>query len=596
MTKLRKLLKIISLPAYIIGIVGFFVQFAATLVYSTAFVLIADVFIPTGILRTVRAIAEPTSTMIKVFSGYASDLADSRRNFLLYGYGSVCLMKILFFIGVLDLKLFNTISRPIFYLTVHVIDRFINSFRDAPRDGLIIESIPDKKMLPMAFAVRKGIASVGSVAGGLVGFVIIKYKLLNVQQIYFLSLFPAIIGSLLIFCIKGKKNNEKKERNLKELFLFLFNNILPYGFLGFGFYDLGYLAILPIFIGIFQKKNYLFTFYVMIFSLIAFFLPIDLHTKSLLLSIIMLGWRCEIANKLLYIFPILTIIQNILLYKNYIIPEKFGLMGMSIVLCIVIKIFIAYFGQYRIDKNQINYTEICEVNQNRDYLIVKTGICSVLCNISLGLVSGVSSPLFHIPLFRIFYLTFESFLKSEPYKELRENFKEYKKVFISIFFGAILVSGKLNDIAFFERGICIGFDKINTILFFVLLYISITIFSFVWGKVKKPKLILWLLCLNLLVANLCMCFNHKGLYLLGLVVLGAYSGGIESSLVVTISSNLKNSKAKGTILGLFFTCIGFAGILSGIGMSRIINTYGIITGIKFSMIFPFMAQFLLFLF
>lgn len=591
--KIKKIWQTISLPVYIIGIVGFFIQFAATLIYSTAFVLVADVFIPNHILRTVRSITEPTSTLIKIFSGYMSDLSDNKKNFLLYGYGSVCLMKTLFWISILDIKLFNHVSRSLFYIITFSTDRLINAGRDAPRDGLIIESIPDKKMLPMAFAIRKGIASMGSVVGGVVGFFLIKYKILNAQQIYFFALFPAIIGSALIFFIKNPESTKKTEqKKLGPLFLFLWDKIVPYLLIGFCFKDLGYLTFIPIFIGIFQKQNSLFSLYAVSVSSISYFLPIDLNTKCILLSIIMFDWDLKPQKTTLVIY-LLAIVQSILIYKNYNIFDqssgnnKILILSVGIVcVSIIARKFIDVYEK----SHEITFkNSLWSKNTPVYFEKLKIGLCAISFNLVLGLISGVFSPFLHIPLFQIFYLIFESFFQSEPYRELKTNFKEYKSVLLKILFGVILVGGKLNDTVFFERGIQVGFDKIYTILFFVLLYISISAFSFIWGKFQKSKLILFLLCINLMCSNFLLCFPGKISFILSLITLGAYSGGIDSSLVAIVSSNLKSSKAKGTILGLFFTTIGFSSMLAGIGMSRLINNYDIIFAAKCSMISPILA-------
>ncbi len=176
---------------FAIALVSFFMQFGATMVHGVGNTLIAGSLMSIQTLILVRSISEALPGIIKIVTGYLSDKFENRTVFLFIGYGSMIILKFMFFISV-------KFSIPTVYIVAQILDRVMNSIRDAPKDALIVDSSKEKNML-LSFSIRKGIGSLGTILGALMIYYVVSKKILNVQQIFFFSIFPVIFANLILY-------------------------------------------------------------------------------------------------------------------------------------------------------------------------------------------------------------------------------------------------------------------------------------------------------------------------------------------------------------------------------------------------------------
>lgn len=160
--------KKINSNVYYMGLVGFFMNFAAALIYTTLQIFICGdkkIFSQNSLIL-IRNLSEAIANFSKIFSGFVSDKLKNRKSFLLVGYSAMLLTKI----GFLTLtfqEFFPLLFLQVLYICNQIFDRCMNAIRDPARDAVLIESsTPDTRGI--AFGLRKLITSFGSIFSGII--------------------------------------------------------------------------------------------------------------------------------------------------------------------------------------------------------------------------------------------------------------------------------------------------------------------------------------------------------------------------------------------------------------------------------------------
>jgi MFS family permease len=145
----------------------------------------------TSVIGLIEGIAETTSSLLKILSGWYSDRLGTRKGLALAGYG------------------LSTLAKPFLYfattwgwiLGVRFADRAGKGLRTAPRDALLADSVNEKQR-GFAFGLHRA----GDTAGAVLGLVIALLILLSVQghdrtltrkafqDVVLLSMIPAILA------------------------------------------------------------------------------------------------------------------------------------------------------------------------------------------------------------------------------------------------------------------------------------------------------------------------------------------------------------------------------------------------------------------
>jgi MFS family permease len=220
-----KILKKINLNVYYIGLVGFFMNFAATLVYTTLLIFVggSNNILNQNTIILVRTLSEALANFAKIFSGFISDRLQNRKSFLVIGYSAMLFAKLGFLLLTFR-DFFPLIFLQCLYIVNQIFDRCMNAIRDPARDAILMESsTPETR--GVCFGIRKLITSFGSIVGGLItGLLILMWQrgYTNVIIYKYAILPPLVLMICLISYILRKR-----------ILLFLF---------GFLFLGLGLLA------------------------------------------------------------------------------------------------------------------------------------------------------------------------------------------------------------------------------------------------------------------------------------------------------------------------------------------------------------------
>lgn len=117
----------------------------------------------TSLIGLIEGVAEATSSLLKVFSGWFSDKIGGRKWLMVAGYG------------------LSALSKPFFYIAnswgmvagVRWVDRVGKGIRTAPRDALIADSIkPESRGL--AFGLHRAADTAGAMLGLLIAWIVVR--------------------------------------------------------------------------------------------------------------------------------------------------------------------------------------------------------------------------------------------------------------------------------------------------------------------------------------------------------------------------------------------------------------------------------------
>jgi len=187
-----------SLPrnVWAVSLTSFLMDISSEMVINLIPLFLANVLgVRTNIIGLIEGIAEMTSSLLKVFSGWFSDRAGGRKWLAVAGYG------------------ISTLAKPFFYfahtwtqvLAVRWADRVGKGVRTAPRDALVADSI-DEKQRGLAFGLHRAADTGGAVVGLLIALGVIwaaqqaaaQLAQDTFQTVVLISLIPAVLAVLVL--------------------------------------------------------------------------------------------------------------------------------------------------------------------------------------------------------------------------------------------------------------------------------------------------------------------------------------------------------------------------------------------------------------
>jgi MFS family permease len=135
----------------------------------------------------IEGLAESTASILKVFSGYFSDVLGKRKLLMTAGYA----------ISAISRPILWAAGTPVEVLMARFVDRTGKGVRTAPRDALIAASV-NTEGLGRAFGFHRMMDTVGAVIGPVVATVLLALFIGNLRLVFIASTVPAIIAVLLI--------------------------------------------------------------------------------------------------------------------------------------------------------------------------------------------------------------------------------------------------------------------------------------------------------------------------------------------------------------------------------------------------------------
>ena len=178
------------------GLTSFFMDISSEMVINILPLFLFNVLgVQTSIIGVIEGVAEATSSLLKLFSGWLSDKLRMRKWLAVAGYAMSAFIKPLFYFA-------NTWGMV---AAVRWADRVGKGIRTAPRDALIADSVSEEKR-GLAFGVTRAMDTSGAMVGLLIALLAVwlaqsNSAVLGVDTfkiIVLLSLIPAFLAVILL--------------------------------------------------------------------------------------------------------------------------------------------------------------------------------------------------------------------------------------------------------------------------------------------------------------------------------------------------------------------------------------------------------------
>ncbi len=180
-----------------VSLTSFFMDISSEMVINILPLFLNNVLgVKTNIIGLIEGIAEATSSLLKLFSGWLSDKLHARKWLAVGGYA------------------ISALAKPFFYFTNAVTgwgmaagarwaDRVGKGIRTSPRDALVADSV-SKESRGFAFGFQRAADTAGAMLGILIAFIVIhltqssalRLELSTFQTIVLISLVPAALAVL----------------------------------------------------------------------------------------------------------------------------------------------------------------------------------------------------------------------------------------------------------------------------------------------------------------------------------------------------------------------------------------------------------------
>jgi len=216
--KLGYLQQLRSMPrnVWAVSLTSFLMDISSEMVINILPLFLSNVLgVKTNIIGLIEGMAETTSSLLKMFSGWFSDKIGGRKWLAVAGYG------------------ISAISKPFFYLAntwglvagARWADRVGKGIRTAPRDALVADSIQEEQR-GLAFGFHRAADTAGAMLGLSIALLVVwlvqrESTLLTAstfRTIVIISIIPAFLAVLALAI--GVKETIKKKQHVMPKFAF----------------------------------------------------------------------------------------------------------------------------------------------------------------------------------------------------------------------------------------------------------------------------------------------------------------------------------------------------------------------------------------
>jgi MFS family permease len=151
------------------------------------------------VVGVIEGVAEAIALIVKVFSGYWSDVWRHRKPLVVLGYGLAAVSKLAF-------PLAPTLG---WVVAARFADRVGKGIRGAPRDALIAD-LTHASVRGAAFGLRQALDTVGAIAGPLAAVAAIGYFAGDFRAAFWIAIVPAALCiALLVFGVHEKDDGAR---------------------------------------------------------------------------------------------------------------------------------------------------------------------------------------------------------------------------------------------------------------------------------------------------------------------------------------------------------------------------------------------------
>jgi len=179
-----------------LGLVSFFADVASEMLYP-----VTPIFLTTALgasmanLGLIEGVAEAIASLLKTYSGSWSDSVAKRKPFIIVGY----------FFGAISKPFIGVSQSWTHVLGARALDRTGKGIRSAPRDALIVDSVPSSKR-GAALGWHRGMDTLGAAIGPVLAILLLSVNPNDLRSLYYWALIPGLISVIVIFTIRESKH------------------------------------------------------------------------------------------------------------------------------------------------------------------------------------------------------------------------------------------------------------------------------------------------------------------------------------------------------------------------------------------------------
>ncbi|HEY3489041.1 MAG TPA: MFS transporter [Candidatus Deferrimicrobiaceae bacterium] len=171
-----------------LGIVSFFTDFSSEMIYPLLPVFLsATLGAGPAALGLIEGVAETTASLLKLFSGMASDRVKRKKPLVLAGYGLSALMR--------PMMAFAFAWPHV--LVVRFADRIGKGVRTSPRDALLAAYVPPADR-GRAYGLQRAMDHLGAVVGPLAAFALLYGAGLPLRTVFLWSAVPGAVAVIVL--------------------------------------------------------------------------------------------------------------------------------------------------------------------------------------------------------------------------------------------------------------------------------------------------------------------------------------------------------------------------------------------------------------
>jgi MFS family permease len=183
----------IPITVWKIGIMMFLMNISYVMTYSFSGIYLKQcIGTSVAVIGVLEGLCEVASNVMKPVAGMISDFLKKRKQLMIVGY--IC--------SVISKPILAISSTCFSVISAKIAERLGNGIQAAPRDAIIGDVAP-RKVIGASYGLKRSLAYMGSITGGILGIVAMRLTNNNYQSVFALAAIPAILAIvILIFFIK----------------------------------------------------------------------------------------------------------------------------------------------------------------------------------------------------------------------------------------------------------------------------------------------------------------------------------------------------------------------------------------------------------
>lgn len=201
----------ISATVLVLGFSSFLTDVSSEMIFAVLPFFYLSIGAAPGAVGLIEGIAEGTTSLLKVYSGWYSDRVGRRKVFITGGYGLSAISKIFFAVA----------ASWWHVLIVRAVDRAGKGLRTPSRDALIADAT-EPKFYGKSFGFHKAMDTAGAVTGVAIAFVLVSY--FTYRQIFLVAVAPAILSVFLIIFFIKEARKKSSSTSFKLTFMAMDRN------------------------------------------------------------------------------------------------------------------------------------------------------------------------------------------------------------------------------------------------------------------------------------------------------------------------------------------------------------------------------------